>query len=126
MNRKEAIEHLASIVTLEREYMTFPGWRIRTLGCIETAPYCQIFEGCYSTASMLEPIMHQHVDSMELFYQVKGECVFSDGQVLHVGEAKIIPPGVPHSSKLSKDGLCLIVVQPPEPIYKRLGAIEND
>lgn len=124
LDRKEALERLQQIVTIDAVYMNAPGWKLRLLDNVFTAPYCQIFEGIHSTAFggiQHDFGLHEHVDSKEIFYQVRGECTFMDGVTLHTGEMRMIEAGTKHSCSLSDDGVCLIIVHPPESVYQKVG-----
>lgn len=74
--------------------------------------YCQIFEIHCKEDSELPIKDHVH-ESNELFYQVKGKLVFSDGHILNEGEFRHIKGGERHGIRMRKGSICIVIISPP-------------
>ena len=119
MERKLAIQKLKSLIRKESTYLISGSWKLDFLSNYNTRDYCQIIEASDLDGLEQSFPMHIHQDSQEIFYQIRGETKFWDGTILKIGEVKIVPPAMLHSATLCRDGLCLIIVHPIEPAYRK-------
>jgi hypothetical protein len=117
--RQDLINKIEDIAVITDATISSGSWQVYLLKNPLTADECQIFEAVDGDGKGLSMPYHIHGHSRELFYQVRGETRFSDGDVLGVGQSKIIGIAEAHSATLMPSSACIIIVHPIEPLYPR-------
>jgi len=116
LGRKQYIEQLANGFIIDNNIMQMGNVSAHFLNNPLTKHYCQIVEakGIVLATTM---VYHMHQNSKEIFYQITGTAIFSDGQILKEGELKIIGPNTLHNVSFSEGVLCIVIIHPIESVY---------
>ena len=115
--REEAINDLNSLFIIgseESDVLKTESISSRSLSLKYVAGECQVFEIEEKDGVNVLVGNHVHEFSKEIFYQIRGETKFLDGDILKSGDLKVINPKIPHSFVMGKYSAIVLIVHPVE------------
>lgn len=113
----EHVYRLENIIRKSEQGLVTGSWQVKFLNNKETSTECQVAEAYDRDGLEVAMLSHKHLYSKEIFYQIRGCTTFKDGDILNVGEIKIIESGEIHSPSISPGGACIVIIHPTETAY---------